>query len=69
MLHTLTKGWYLCCYKYQHNKIIMHIKIFILVKPAFFLEEIQQSSKNKTGILMKLAKDLVIIASSLWTRY
>ena len=47
----------------------MYIKIFILVKPAFLLEEIRQSSKNKTDILMKLAKDLVIIASSLWTRY
>ena len=55
----------------------MSIQIFIPVKAAFFLEEIQRSSliiktpnkQSKTGVLMILAKNLVIIASSLWSRY
>ena len=76
MLSTLTKGWYLCCYKYRLRNLNV-IQILILVKAAFFLEGIQRSSliikksnkQIKTGILMKLMKNSVIIATSLWTRY
>ena len=77
MIHTLTKGWHLCCYKYRRRNLNV-IHIFILVKVAFFLERIQRSSSiakksnkqmKKTGILMKLRKNSVIIAKSLWTRY
>ena len=55
----------------------MYIQLYILVKAAFSLEGIQRScliikktnKQSKAGILMKLTKNLVIIASSLWTRY
>ena len=42
MLRNLTKGWYLCSHKYQ--RILMYKEIFILLKSAFLLKEIQQSS-------------------------
>ena len=76
MLRTLTKGWYLCCYKYRRRNFNV-TQIFILVKAAFFLERIQRSSliikksnkQIKTGILKGLTKSSVIIVTSLWTRY
>ena len=76
MLCTLIKGWYLCCHKCRRRNLNV-IQIFILVKAAFFLEGIQRSSliikksdkQIKTGISMKLTKNSVIIAASLWTRY
>ena len=54
-------------------EFLMYIQIFIPVKAAFFLEGIQRSSligknpnkQNKTGILMKVAANLIIIASCL----
>ena len=42
MLRSLTKGWYLSCHKYQ--QIMMYIQIFILLKAAFLLKRIQQST-------------------------
>ena len=76
MLRTLTEGLYLCCYKYRCRNFNV-IQIFILVKAPFLSEGIQRSSliikksdkQIKTGILMKLTKNSVIIATSLWTRY
>ena len=76
MLRTWTNEWYLCCYKDRCRNLNV-IQIFILVKAAFFLEGIQLSSlilkksnkQIKTDILMEVTKNLVIIASSLWTRY
>ena len=54
----------------------MRIHILTLKKAVFFLERIQQSSltiknkkQSKTGILMKLTKNLVATASNLWIRY
>ena len=54
--------------------MLRYIQIFFLVKVAFFVVGIQRPSliikkQSKTGILIKLTKDLVIIASSLWTKY
>ena len=58
-------------------EILNVIQIFILAKATFFLEGIQRSSlitkksdkQIQTGILIKLTKNSVIIATSLWTRY
>ena len=54
--------------------MLRYIQIFFLVKVAFFEVGIQRpiliiKKQSKTGILIKLTKDLVIIASSLWTKY
>ena len=77
MIRTLTKRWHLCCYKHRRRNLNV-TQIYILVKVTFFLERIQQSSLiikksnkqiKKTGILMKLTKNSVIIAKGLWTRY
>ena len=58
-------------------EFLMYIQIFVLAKTAFFLEGIQRSSlilkkpikQSKTDVLIKLTKNLVIIAISFWTRY
>ena len=55
----------------------MYIPNMYLLKAAFFLEGIQKSSliikktpnKQSKTDMMKLSTDLVITASSLWTKY
>ena len=48
MLRTLTKGWYLRCYKYRHRNVDVYPNTYFLVKAAFFIEGIQwTSSINK----------------------
>ena len=55
----------------------MYIQMFILKRAAFLLEGTQMTQfhhqktlnkHSKAGILMKLTQNLVINASSLWTR-
>ena len=70
------KGWYYAVTNIG-VEILVYMKVFISVKAVFILEGIQRSTliikktnkEMKTDILMKLSKNLLIIASSLRTRY
>ena len=63
MLCTMTKRWYLCCYKYWHRNLNVYPNVYSR-KISFLLEKIQTiqfhhkktNEHSKTGILMKLMK-------------
>ena len=40
MLHSLIKGWYLCCHKYG-IELVIHRQVFIPLKACHSLKEIQ----------------------------
>ena len=50
MLRTLTKGWYLCCYK---NIEILDVEMYMLI----FIGD-STNEQSKTVILMKLIEKL-----------
>ena len=71
------KGWYLCCYKCWHININVYPNVYFCENNFHFRENsnnpVSSLTKNKkkhskTGILMKLTKNLVITAGSLWTK-
>ena len=76
MLRTLAKGWYLGRYKYWCKKFNIYPSInsregsFCIRENLTIQFNHKKSNKQiKGGILMKPTKNLVITASSWWTKY
>ena len=80
MLRNLAKGWYLCCLKHRRRNLKMKCEKQLLrdySKQTYLICNFRQKRNtvfywtyilSKAVVLMKLTKNLVIIAHSLWTR-
>ena len=76
MLRTLARGWYLHCYKCRRINLSLHPNTYSRQSSFLFrgnsriqFNHLKANKQSKADILMKLTKNLVIIASCLWTRY